>query len=254
MYEAIKETIGYMKRNMERSIQKVHYFSDECAGQYKNYKNFLNVCHHKEDFSLQCEWNFFATSHGKSPCNVICGTVKRLKAKASLQRPLGNQIFTAQDMFTQCKTEIKGTHFIFIYSSRFDLTREAMTHWLSKAKTVPGTRDYHQFVPLSKRAVARKRLSDDGEFDMKFEFAGAVDKILKAKPGQFIFCKYGSQLFIGMVLESDNDNSEMKVKFMTPSLPEHSFAWPHREDICWDPSFHAMMSINPPLHSTERAR
>ena len=58
MYEAIKETIGYMKRNMERSIQKVHYFSDECAGQYKNCKNFLNVCHHKEDFPFNVNGTF----------------------------------------------------------------------------------------------------------------------------------------------------------------------------------------------------
>ena len=32
--------------------------------------------------------NFFATSHGKSACDGIGETVKRLLTKASLQRPL----------------------------------------------------------------------------------------------------------------------------------------------------------------------
>ena len=40
--------------------------------------------------------NVFATSHGKQPCDGIGGTVKRLTAKASLQRPINNQILDAQ--------------------------------------------------------------------------------------------------------------------------------------------------------------
>lgn len=59
------------------TLKKVHYFSDGCAGQYKNRYNFINLCHHKNDFELDCEWNFFATSHGKGPCDGIGGTVKR---------------------------------------------------------------------------------------------------------------------------------------------------------------------------------
>ena len=47
---------------------------------------FLNLCHHNEDFGMDAEWNFFATSHGKGPCDGLGGTVKRLAAKASLQR------------------------------------------------------------------------------------------------------------------------------------------------------------------------
>jgi hypothetical protein len=66
--------------------KKILYFSDGCAGQYKNCKNFINLCHHKEDFGIEAEWNFFATSHGKGPCDGVGGTVKRLAAKASLQR------------------------------------------------------------------------------------------------------------------------------------------------------------------------
>ena len=46
------------------NITKVHYFSDGCAGQYKNCHNFINLCFHQEDFGLLAEWNFFVTSHG----------------------------------------------------------------------------------------------------------------------------------------------------------------------------------------------
>ena len=78
----------YMKAFMPGKIKKVFYFSDGCADQYKNCKNFRNLCFHKSDFHVDCEWNFFATSHGKSPCGGLGGTVKRLTARASLQRPL----------------------------------------------------------------------------------------------------------------------------------------------------------------------
>ena len=35
-------------------LKKVHYFSDGCAGQYKNRYNFTNLCYHEEDFGLSC--------------------------------------------------------------------------------------------------------------------------------------------------------------------------------------------------------
>ena len=64
---------------------KIIYFSDGAAAQYKNRKNFLNLCHHKADLGVEAEWHFFATSHGKGPCDGLGGTVKRLAARASLQ-------------------------------------------------------------------------------------------------------------------------------------------------------------------------
>ena len=56
--------------------KKVVYFSDRCGGQYKNYKNFMNLCPHKQDFGLDAEWIFFATRLDKSPCDGIGGPVK----------------------------------------------------------------------------------------------------------------------------------------------------------------------------------
>ena len=48
----------------------------------------VNLCHHKQDFGLDALWTFFATSHGKSPCDGIGGFVKRHVATRSLQSPL----------------------------------------------------------------------------------------------------------------------------------------------------------------------
>ena len=46
-------------------MTNIHYFSDGAASQYKNYKNLCNLVHHREDFGLDAQWHFFATSHGK---------------------------------------------------------------------------------------------------------------------------------------------------------------------------------------------
>ena len=86
-------------------VKKLFYFSDGCGGQYKNYKNFMNLCLHKQDFGLDAEWIFFATSHGKSPHNGIDSSVKRHAAKRRLQRPMNTQILDYQAMLNVCKEE-----------------------------------------------------------------------------------------------------------------------------------------------------
>ena len=72
----LKVVLTYLK-NEYQSVKKIHYFTDGCAGQYKNKNNFINLCCHKDDFGLDVEWNFFATSHGKSACDGIGGTVTK---------------------------------------------------------------------------------------------------------------------------------------------------------------------------------
>ena len=114
VYKIYAEGLCYIKQHIGDRLKKVHYFSDGCAGEYKNCKNFINLCHHKDDFNLEFVWNFFATSHGKSACDGIGGTVKRLVAKASLQHQTCGQIVHAEEMFKFCKTEIKGIEFIYI--------------------------------------------------------------------------------------------------------------------------------------------
>ena len=78
-----KNLVQFLQDKFSR-VDKVLCFSDGSAAQYKNRKNFVNLCYHKTDFGCQAEWHFYATSHGKGPCDGIGSTVKRLAAKASL--------------------------------------------------------------------------------------------------------------------------------------------------------------------------
>ena len=98
VYEVQTQIVNYLKE-YHPNISKILYFSDGCAAQYKNHKNLYNICLHKDDFDIDAEWTFFATSHGKSPCDGIGGTVKRLTANASLQRPINDQILNCNKMF-----------------------------------------------------------------------------------------------------------------------------------------------------------
>jgi hypothetical protein len=84
VYHVMKLIIEHIKSNISHQIETVYYCSDGCAGQYKNCKHFINICHHQQDFSTEWRWSFFATSHRKSPCDGIGGTVKRLTSIASL--------------------------------------------------------------------------------------------------------------------------------------------------------------------------
>ena len=83
VYALQKKLTQYIHVNFPQ-INFIEYFLDGCNGQYKNYKNFLNLTYHKHDFGIGASWSLFATSHGKSPCDGIDGMVKRKLMQESL--------------------------------------------------------------------------------------------------------------------------------------------------------------------------
>ena len=152
MYHVVKETISNIKQSIPAAISKIFYFSDGCAVQYKNCKNFVNVCNHSKDFGIECSWSFFATSLGKSPCDGIGGAIKRSAARASLQRPLSDQILTAQQMYEYCKEQVINVQAVFLSEGQIEATRSFLKLRFESANTLPGTRGFHIIFFLRKSA------------------------------------------------------------------------------------------------------
>ena len=98
VYEVQKAILADLKCKLP-GLSTIIYFTNKCAGQYKNWKKIYNLCQHKSDFGLNVRWVFFATSHGKRPCDGIGGTVnKHLVSNTSLNHDLKDQILSPSDM------------------------------------------------------------------------------------------------------------------------------------------------------------
>ena len=212
-YKVMKDTIKYIFDNITEAL----------SGQYKNCKFFLNLCLHNSDFGVKCEWNFFATSHAKSPCDGIGGSVKRLVTRACLQRPISNQILTAHKMFEFCVDEIKGIDFLFLKNQEIGNIRVNMEERYKRADTVPGTRSFHQFIPISDSIIGAKYVSDDQYHAVQFVFnivhlLGPGDTL---SPSQFVVCLYDRHYWVGIIIEVSTENVDVKVKFMHPKLQHH---------------------------------
>ena len=63
-------------------------------------------------------------------------------------------------------------------------------------------------------------------------------------------CIYDGKCWLVNVVDKNEHFEDVKVQFMHPSGPATSFAWPTREDTCWVPLAHVLMTI--PVPTTNR--
>lgn len=75
--------------------------------------NLANVCFHEKDFKIKVvSYNFFATSHGKNPCDAIGGTIKRTVMRHCLRSTPDNQITSPKEMYDYALENIKNIRYV----------------------------------------------------------------------------------------------------------------------------------------------
>ena len=68
------------------------------------------------------------------------------------------------------KKKNQGIKFIFIRKDELTKTQEPLEDRFAKAMTIPGTRRYHEFIPLNKNTTPMKYCSKDQEVATTFSF------------------------------------------------------------------------------------
>lgn len=147
---AQEKTIEFIKKNCPQ-VTEVVYVTDGCAAQYKCCSSFFNLCQHERKYGLKAEWVFFATSHGKSPCDGIGGLVKRETYKESLRRPYENQILNATHVFIFCQSSKLSESITFFLIPHTEVAEARQFEESLKPITIPGTRSFHHFKPVPGR-------------------------------------------------------------------------------------------------------
>jgi len=154
-----KQLVEFIKTNL-KGVDKIIYFSDGASAQYKNKKNFINITHHLQDFGIAAEWHFFPTSHGKGPCDGIGGTLKRLAARASLQR-INNPIRTPQELFTWATEALHNITCRYSTNDEYEKEEQMLSARFQKALTIKGTLQFHCMIPISLQILEAKKFSLD---------------------------------------------------------------------------------------------
>lgn len=158
------------------NVSKIIYFSDGAAAQYKNRYNLLNLLHHEEDFGIQAEWHFFATSRGKGPSDGLGGTVKRLASRANLQLTTDDQIQTPEELCKWAKEHVKGIYSHFVSDEHIQHVEKKLNKRFKNALPVTGIRNCHAAVPISTYVIRIKTLSSFTEgVDFKLKNTNVYD-------------------------------------------------------------------------------
>jgi hypothetical protein len=234
------------------TASKLYYFSDGAASQYKNYKNFSNLMNHKKDFDIDAEWHFFPTSHGKSPCDGVGGTVKRAVARASLQATTSGFILTPDDLYKWCQMHISGIQFFWVGQDEVEEHGKKLQKRFDSADKIPGTRENHSFIPHS-NGLHVSRISGTETHFVSGTTSGVSVEAITIAPGCYIACLYDGLWWVGSIRSVSDENNDYEVMFMHPHGPSKSFRWPQREDICLVDEDHILCQISAPGTTTGRS-
>ena len=216
----------------------------------------MNLCKHKENFGLDAIWSFFATSHGKSPCDGIGGTVKRKIARTSLQRPVSDQILTFKAVEQFCNESLKGITFLTILKQDMVQVREELEKRYALGDTVPGTRSFHHVQPISSNSLKAKQLSDDDVFlvnDHNFGAMPTAQEIASSiKPNDYATCFFDGYWWLVLIDRVNMEEKDVTCKFMHPHGPtqNNNFHWPSRDDEGYVPFNRFIMTVEIPTSSS----
>lgn len=245
VYTFQKKLIQFLKSKF-KEVEKLYYFSDGSGAQYKNKKNFINLCHHKNDFGIVAEWHFSATAHGKGPCDGVGGTVKREAARASLQRPYQDQIMTPLHLYEWLKCNLsKSMEFCYVTQDEYVKTEQYLAHRLSKAVAIPNTRKFHAFIPSTCGTKIQTKIFSFSPSSETHTILPVGEDLDFDKLTGYLVSFYNDAWWLCYILDKNADDNELKVTFLHPPGPAHSFFYPSVPDILWISSTNVICKVNP---------
>ena len=219
------------------AVTKIYYFSDGCGGQYKNRKNFLNLCFHFTDFGILAEWHFFATSHGKNACDGVGGVVKRTAARCSLQRVMSaDTILTPRQLYDFSVQSHPNMHFSYVTNDDYNVITgsELLKSRFEEAITVAGTLKLHSIIPSTTEVgvVEVRRFSADS--NVREEHVLPISNVAKLIPiteiKGFVTAVYDKKWYLACVTNVCAEENCATLNFLTPPGPTKSFTFPRRKD------------------------
>ncbi len=228
------------------NINKIIYLSDGASGQYKNHKNFTNLLLHPKDFNYNAEWHFTATSHGKGQCDAMIAVVKRAARLESLKK--GRHILNPNELFHFClqKLSTPQLQFFFVSRTRVQEINTPLANRYKMSKTVPGTRSFHSFVPVSSNKLELRILSSS--MDCINHTVGHIETSPpELSVERFVAVKVDKKWQVGQITLIDHDSMDVEILYMKRIGNGNRLRWPVTSNVGYVAFPLILCNILPPV-------
>jgi hypothetical protein len=119
-------------------VEVYQCFRGACCRHHQGNDGGINIIYHEHNFGFSAEWNFF-TSHGKGPADGTEATLKRVAAKASLQKVYNNQIQTPHELFNYCSSDIHNITLFYVQEEQILNCKKELADKFDMALSITGT-------------------------------------------------------------------------------------------------------------------
>ena len=134
-----KEAHLVLEKALSSFPAKMMNLSDSAASsQYKNQKNFTNLCHHQADYNAAAEWHFSATPHGKGARAGLGGTSSQSQLTKATHK--GSNYDTFFNRISGHLPNIPGRAFDCCSTEEYGLEKGNLETRFNNCQTIPSTR------------------------------------------------------------------------------------------------------------------
>jgi len=195
---------------------------------------------------MPAEWHFFATSHGKGPCDGVGGTVKRLAEKASLQRPFDKQIMTPHQLFEFAVSEIPSVKFHYATNNEYLEQASYLKNRFETTRTIAGTHRLHSFISILSEIIEVRDFSGCPDKRQERVTIAESSTVSFSAINGYVTVIYDGFWWLASVIKSMQETEEVEVNFLHPHGPSRSFSYPYPPDLLCV-SYHDILttSVNP---------
>lgn len=141
----LQQLIPDIKKNVP-NVKKIIYVSDGAKQHFKNRFQMENLRKHREDFSLDAEWHFTPTAHGKGGIDGVGASFKREVRRYSLKAKPTDAIINIERIVSWAKKHYTNDVRIFYFSQdQKDRSQRKLNARFAAAEVVEGIMSHHSF-------------------------------------------------------------------------------------------------------------
>ena len=137
---------------------------------------------------------------------------------------------TPMHLYEWAHDNLQGIVFEYCNSVEYSEVKDQLETRFENSRTIPGTRTFHSFVPVSTDTVEVRPFSRSLTYTLQKDTKLDSEIEVKSTTG-YVTCAYNDEWWLAYVLDVNSENSEVRLIFLHPHGPARSYKYPATPDI-----------------------